>query len=324
MVSPGPLPRTSRASPHEQPKGSPGPAAAPRSRAGPSHGCSQVLALLAVQVVPALQAALQKLPVLPAQSLHLRQQLPVLLFLGAPKLCQQLGGGGQGRAAGQVRDLMGLGWLPSTPSTFSLPPSQPPPLSSPQPPTTHPSPHLALRGQPAGTQVQLLVGLTQSLALHFQLGPLQLQPRQPAPQLPTFTLQLAPLPRHLCQQLLSPAESRRDALQGHSTPSQAPHRGQKSHAEGEGVKRDPTGTVTNSPPTHFADGNTETWPERGGAVPGLVPVMLALQPPQLLLQATLPMPVLHQAFSLCQQGHLLRLHAGPLGLQLLVPGMHRD
>lgn len=59
-------------------------------------------------------------------------------------------------------------------------------------------------------------------------------------------------------------------------------------------------------------------------MPGLVPVMLALQPPQLLLQAALPMPVLHQAFSLCQQGHLLRLHASPLGLQLLVPGMHRD
>lgn len=57
---------------------------------------------------------------------------------------------------------------------------------------------------------------------------------------------------------------------------------------------------------------------------GLVPVMLTLQPPQLLLQAALPMPVLHQAFSLRQQGHLLRLHAGPLGLQLLMPGMHRD
>lgn len=55
-----------------------------------------------------------------------------------------------------------------------------------------------------------------------------------------------------------------------------------------------------------------------------VPVVLTLQPPQLLLQAPLPMPVLHQAFSLCQQGHLLRLHVGPLGLQLLVPGMHRD
>lgn len=68
------------------------------SHAGP-HGPSQVLALLAVQVVPALQAALQELPVLPAQSLHLGQQLPVLLFLGAPELRQQLSGAG-GRTSG--------------------------------------------------------------------------------------------------------------------------------------------------------------------------------------------------------------------------------
>lgn len=54
--------------------------------------------------------------------------------------------------------------------------------------------------------------------------------------------------------------------------------------------------------------------------PGLVPVVLTLQPPQLLLQAPLPMAVLHQALSLCQEGQLLRLHVGLLGLQLLVPG----
>ena len=59
-------------------------------------------------------------------------------------------------------------------------------------------------------------------------------------------------------------------------------------------------------------------------MPGLVPVMLTLQPPELLLQAPLPMPVLHQAFALCQQGHLLRLHVGPLGLQLLVPAMNKE
>lgn len=62
------------------------------------------------------------------------------------------------------------------------------PCSRPPSPATHPSPHLALRGQPAGTQVQLLVGLPQSLALGLQLCPLQLQPRQPAPQLPAFPL----------------------------------------------------------------------------------------------------------------------------------------
>ena len=56
---------------------------------------------------------------------------------------------------------------------------------------------------------------------------------------------------------------------------------------------------------------------------GAAPVVLALKPPQLLLQAPLPMPILHQAFTLCQQGHLLCLHAGPLGLQLLVPGMDK-
>lgn len=55
----------------------------------------------------------------------------------------------------------------------------------------------------------------------------------------------------------------------------------------------------------------------------MVPVMLALQPPKLLLQAPLPMAILHQAFALCQQGQLLRLHTGLLGLQLIVPGMNR-
>lgn len=65
-------------------------------------------------------------------------------------------------------------------------------------------------------------------------------------------------------------------------------------------------------------------PEGRGAVPGLVPVMLTLQPPELLLQAPLPMPVLHQAFALCQQGHLLRLHMRPLGLQLLVPAKNKE
>lgn len=64
---------------------------------GPPPACSQVLALLAVQVVPALQAALQELPVLPAQGLHFSQQLPVLLFLSAPELCQQLAGPAAGR-----------------------------------------------------------------------------------------------------------------------------------------------------------------------------------------------------------------------------------
>lgn len=58
--------------------------APPRSQS--AH--SQVLPLLSVQVVPALQAALQELPVLPAQGLHFSQQLPVLLFLGTPQLCQ--------------------------------------------------------------------------------------------------------------------------------------------------------------------------------------------------------------------------------------------
>lgn len=76
LFSPG-LPRES---PIEVPRG---------SHTGPCSP-SQVLALLAMQVVPALQAALQELPVLPAQRLHLGQQLPVLLFLGAPELCQQL------------------------------------------------------------------------------------------------------------------------------------------------------------------------------------------------------------------------------------------
>lgn len=81
-----------------------------------------------------------------------------------------------------------------------------------------PSLHLALCGQPAGTQVQLLVGLSKPLALHLQLCPLQLQPRQPAPQLPTFTLQLTPLPGHLCQQLLSPVVAKRAALRGDLPP----------------------------------------------------------------------------------------------------------
>ena len=58
-------------------------------------------------------------------------------------------------------------------------------------------------------------------------------------------------------------------------------------------------------------------------MPGLVPVMLPLQTPELLLQAQLPMPILHQAFTLCQQGYLLRLHVGPLGLQLFVPAMNQ-
>lgn len=58
-------------------------------------------------------------------------------------------------------------------------------------------------------------------------------------------------------------------------------------------------------------------------MPGLVPVMLALQPPKLLLQASLPMAILYQAFTLSQQGQLLRLHAGPLGLQLVMPGKDR-
>lgn len=55
----------------------------------------------------------------------------------------------------------------------------------------------------------------------------------------------------------------------------------------------------------------------------MVPVMLALQPPKLLLQAPLPMAILHQAFALCQQRQLLCLHTGLLGLQLIVPGMNR-
>lgn len=60
-------------------------------------------------------------------------------------------------------------------------------------------PHLTLCGQPTGAQVQLLVGLTQLLALDLKLCSLQLQPRQAAPQLPTFTLELTSLPRHLSQ-----------------------------------------------------------------------------------------------------------------------------
>lgn len=59
--------------------------------------------------------------------------------------------------------------------------------------------HLALCCQPTGAQVQLLVGLTQLLALHLQLCPLQFQPRQAAPQFPTFTLELPSLARHLSQ-----------------------------------------------------------------------------------------------------------------------------
>lgn len=62
-----------------------------------------------------------------------------------------------------------------------------------------PRPHLTLCGQPAGAQVQLLVGLPQLLALHLQLCPLQLQPHQAAPQFPAFTLELPSLPRHLSQ-----------------------------------------------------------------------------------------------------------------------------
>lgn len=73
--------------------------------------------------------------------------------------------------------------------------------------------HLALCCQPTGAQVQLLVGLTQLLALHLQLCPLQFQPRQAAPQFPTFTLELPSLARHLSQQLLSSLEAKTTALQ---------------------------------------------------------------------------------------------------------------
>lgn len=51
--------------------------------------------------------------------------------------------------------------------------------------------------------------------------------------------------------------------------------------------------------------------------------MLALQPPKLFLQTPLSMAVLHQALTLCQQGHLLCLHVGLLGLQLLMPETDR-
>lgn len=72
---------------------------------------------------------------------------------------------------------MGQGVGPSSgPPGYRLPA----PPHTPTPPPA-PQPHLTLCGQPAGAQVQLLVGLAQLLALHLQLCPLQLQPRQPAP-----------------------------------------------------------------------------------------------------------------------------------------------
>lgn len=75
--------------------------------------------------------------------------------------------------------------------------------------------------------------------------------------------------------------------------------------------------------TYLTEENTENWPKRGRATPGLVPVMLTLQSPKLFLQTPLSMAVLHQALTLCQQGQLLRLHVGLLGLQLLMPETDR-
>lgn len=75
--------------------------------------------------------------------------------------------------------------------------------------------------------------------------------------------------------------------------------------------------------TCSTEGNPENWPTRGRPAPGRVPVVLALQPPKLFLQTPLSMAVLHQALTLCQQGHLLCLHVGLLGLQLLMPETDR-
>lgn len=101
-----------------------------------------------------------------------------------PARCEagsEAAGGSKGRMniGSRLSSLACLPWLPRTaPNTV---------------------PHLTLCGQPTGAQVQLLVGLTQLLALDLKLCSLQLQPRQAAPQLPTFTLELPSLPRYLSQ-----------------------------------------------------------------------------------------------------------------------------